>query len=112
MVEDFGLVRPSLTSLSLLAFLFSPSQFLSLLLLMVLKGEFEDGVGFEFMVLWIDFLGEPMWDWCCVRIKTMEIIDLWSKSQEAHGFGGIWLWVLPSVVDVVVTVVFEPLCVL
>uniref|UniRef100_A0A2N9FAX4 Uncharacterized protein n=1 Tax=Fagus sylvatica TaxID=28930 RepID=A0A2N9FAX4_FAGSY len=75
-------------------------------------GEFEDGVGFEFMVLWIDFLGEPMWDWCCVRIKTMEIIDLWSKSQEAHGFGGIWLWVLPSVVDVVVTVVFEPLCVL
>ena len=34
---------------------------------MVLKGEFEDGLGFEFMVLWVDFLGEPVWDWCCVK---------------------------------------------
>ena len=49
---------------------FSPpslSWLLSLLPLMVLKGEFEDGLGFEFMVLWVDFLGEPMWDWCCVK---------------------------------------------
>uniref|UniRef100_A0A2N9GJ47 Uncharacterized protein n=1 Tax=Fagus sylvatica TaxID=28930 RepID=A0A2N9GJ47_FAGSY len=23
------------------------------------------------------------------RIKTMEVLGLWSKSQEAHGFGGI-----------------------
>uniref|UniRef100_A0A2N9I7D1 Uncharacterized protein n=1 Tax=Fagus sylvatica TaxID=28930 RepID=A0A2N9I7D1_FAGSY len=30
-----------------------------------------------------------MWVWCCVRIKTMEVLGLWSKSQEAHGFGGI-----------------------
>uniref|UniRef100_A0A2N9IBM5 Uncharacterized protein n=1 Tax=Fagus sylvatica TaxID=28930 RepID=A0A2N9IBM5_FAGSY len=45
----------------------SPSRLLSLLPLMVLKGEFEDGVGFEFMVLWVDFLGEPVWDWCCVK---------------------------------------------
>uniref|UniRef100_A0A2N9J2L9 Uncharacterized protein n=1 Tax=Fagus sylvatica TaxID=28930 RepID=A0A2N9J2L9_FAGSY len=54
-----------LLSLSLSASLPSP---LLLLPLMVLKGEFEDGVGFEFMVLWVDFLGEdfgfldePVW---------------------------------------------------
>ena len=34
-------------------------------------------------------LGEPVWVLCCVRIKTMEVLGLWSKSQEAHGFGGI-----------------------
>ena len=34
-------------------------------------------------------LCEPVWVWCCVRIKTMEVLGLWSKSQEAHGFGGI-----------------------
>jgi hypothetical protein len=57
-----------LLSLSLSASLPSPSRLLSLLPLMVLKGEFEDGVGFEFMVLWVDFLGEdfgfldePVW---------------------------------------------------
>uniref|UniRef100_A0A2N9GIT3 Uncharacterized protein n=1 Tax=Fagus sylvatica TaxID=28930 RepID=A0A2N9GIT3_FAGSY len=51
---------------SAVAFSFS-AFLLSLLPLMVLKGEFEDGVGFEFMVLWVDFLGEPVWDWCCVK---------------------------------------------
>uniref|UniRef100_A0A2N9GNM2 Uncharacterized protein n=1 Tax=Fagus sylvatica TaxID=28930 RepID=A0A2N9GNM2_FAGSY len=33
------------------------------------------------------------------RIKTMEVLGLWSKSQEAHGFGGIWPWVVDVVVS-------------
>uniref|UniRef100_A0A2N9FK07 Uncharacterized protein n=1 Tax=Fagus sylvatica TaxID=28930 RepID=A0A2N9FK07_FAGSY len=32
----------------------------------------------------------------------MEVLGLWSKIQKAHGFGGIWLWV----VDVVVAICF------
>jgi hypothetical protein len=40
-------------------------------------------------------LCESMWVWCCVKIKTMEVLGLWSKSQEAHWFGGVWPWVVP-----------------
>ena len=54
------------------------------------------------------YLGEPVWDWCCVKIKTMEVLGLWSKSQEAHGFGGVWPWVVPWVVDVVVAIYLWP----
>ena len=41
------------------------------------------------MVVWVGFLDELVWVWCCVRIKAMEVLGLWRKSQEAHGFGGI-----------------------
>jgi hypothetical protein len=65
-----------------------------------LSGEF--GV----VIFWVNpcmgrgFCVNPcVWVWCCVRIKTMEVLGLWSKSQEAHGFGcnfgrGCGLWIL------------------
>ena len=60
---------------------------------------------FRVVIFWVNpcrgswVLCEPMWVWCCVRIKTIEVLGLWSKSQEAHGFGGILavdvgLWIL------------------